>query len=669
MKKIKKLLALAMAMCMIFSMTTIVFADETSTPVQFGYRGAAMDVEIAAGTAVSYYEYGVGGMELVVTGENAYVVFAETKYEAVDGTVSVLLAGGNPRMPVDFTIGNSGTEAATFTVDFAYPEGSMSNPYVLEEAGYISADIAEGNSEGYWITYTAPEAGTLTVEIYNAYDAEYNTLGWTYVVNQMTACKYGDTHTSADDEVVSLETFEVNAGDEIQVMMSTFDAENPWTAPAGTVAMYFTLVTPTGTMNNPIQILDTTVEQTVEAGSTVYYQAYFAGMIMTIENENVSVVYNGDTYVAEDGVITVEFPASMSMGRPMPEKFQIINDGTEDVTVTIKATYPEGHMENPKVIEAGKYTAEITEGSNGYYYTWTAPSAGELTVAVSSDKGWIYSVNNLTTYKYGDSHYYDEEVVVLSETITVAEGDEIQIMVITADADAYYAAVEGKVNVDVIFESDKVVVPPTDDDTTDDDTTTGTENNSPSTDDTEVKSPSTGDTDVKSPSTSDTELENKVNASVSDKDAVLEVSKPFEEALNAVAVAGKDLLKDKLYEVLELDLFKNGVQLTQLKDKVQVTLSVFDKIKDAKWINVYRYNEETKVLDLVTEKPVEVKDGRFTFETDHFSTYVFVAADAPTTEGTQPDTSDNAPIAAMVAIAALAATAAVVVSKKKAEEM
>ena len=279
MNRTKKLVRLIVSLCMIFTLTSaIAFAEETITPIQLGYRGAAMEIEVAGDSETSYFEYGVGGMELVVTGDNAYVVFAGERYEAEDGEVSVLLAGGNPRMPVEFVVGNSGAEAATFTVDFAYPVGSMSNPFVLEEAGYVSAEVAEGNQEGYWITYTAPQAGTLTVEIYGASDADYNELGWTYVVNQITASKYGDNHTSADEELVMSETFEVNENDVIQVMMNTFDAENPWSAPAGTVNAYFTFTPPAGTIDNPIMIEDSdydtpevTADITVEAGTSKYY--------------------------------------------------------------------------------------------------------------------------------------------------------------------------------------------------------------------------------------------------------------------------------------------------------------------------------------------------------------------------------------------------------------
>lgn len=141
-------------------------------------------------------------------------------------------------------------------------------------------------------------------------------------------------------------------------------------------------------------------------------------------------------------------------------------------------------------------------------------------------------------------------------------------------------------------------------------------------------------------------------------DAKLEVSVPTKAELQAVATAGATLLKDKVFEVVELDLFKADAQLTKLDSAVKVTLPVFENIANAKYISVYRL-DDTKLTLLDT---VEVKDGKFTFETDHFSTYVFVEAAAPAAE---PETGDTAPIATAVAVAAFAAVAVGVVALKK----
>lgn len=141
----------------------------------------------------------------------------------------------------------------------------------------------------------------------------------------------------------------------------------------------------------------------------------------------------------------------------------------------------------------------------------------------------------------------------------------------------------------------------------------------------------------------------------------LEVSAPSKATMLLVEEAGKTLLADKKFEVVELDLSKGTTKLEQLDNAVKVTLEVFENIKDAKYVDVYRYNTTTKVLDKVATS-VEVKDGKFTFETDHFSTYVFAEGVAP---AASTETGDTAPIATAVAVAALAAGIYGVVALKK----
>lgn len=127
--------------------------------------------------------------------------------------------------------------------------------------------------------------------------------------------------------------------------------------------------------------------------------------------------------------------------------------------------------------------------------------------------------------------------------------------------------------------------------------------------------------------------------------------------IQAVQTAGATLLKDKTFEILDLKLASG---LTELGKTIKVTLPVFESLKDAKWIAVYRLDGTT--LNLIDT--VEVKDGAFTFETNHFSTYVFAETTAPAnTDST--DTADTAPVAAAVAVAALAAASFAVVALKK----
>jgi hypothetical protein len=141
----------------------------------------------------------------------------------------------------------------------------------------------------------------------------------------------------------------------------------------------------------------------------------------------------------------------------------------------------------------------------------------------------------------------------------------------------------------------------------------------------------------------------------------------------------KTLKSDKAAAVdLSLETVDGKKVETQPNGKVKVTLPLFDNIKEAKWIAVYRYNDDTKKFDFLDT--VEVKDGKFAFETDHFTPYVFASVDAPKTNTdsnntptttsttktdttTGPKTGDAAPVAAFIAMAGVAG--AVVVTRRK----
>lgn len=111
---------------------------------------------------------------------------------------------------------------------------------------------------------------------------------------------------------------------------------------------------------------------------------------------------------------------------------------------------------------------------------------------------------------------------------------------------------------------------------------------------------------------------------------------------------------------------------------VKVTLPVSGDIAKATWIQVYRYEGKDGFKPL--GQPVQVnKDGKFTFETDHFTPYVFESVDAPNPDTTKeptttgktvtdtnkkPNTGDSAPIAVFAGMAA-AGLAVFAVSKKR----
>lgn len=247
----------------------------------------------------------------------------------------------------------------------------------------------------------------------------------------------------------------------------------------------FTDYTP-GTVNNPMYIMEEKSTMTVPVGTT-YYAAFFHGTTMNVTADGTyKVVVEGTEYTPVEGVVTVELPAAAGMGRPMPLNIQIVNEGTAALSAEVEFVYPEGTMSNPKDIEAGTYDATFEAGAMAeYYYNWTAPAAGTVTIGVTSEGGWQYAVDNATTYVYGDYHWSDEDPVVSSEVLTVAEGDVIEIRVITYDPANPWATPAGTITTTVAFEADEQELPPESESETETETETESESESESESNTE----------------------------------------------------------------------------------------------------------------------------------------------------------------------------------------
>ena len=181
-------------------------------------------VEIASGTSVYYNVYLNGTLFLSVNGADAYVVYNGERHNAIDGVVTVEISGSR-WMPALVEIGNNGTDAKVYPVSFAMPVGTMGNPEKVD-LGEHKATL-EAGSQGYFYKYIAEEDGTLVITMKDA--------NWTYSVNNLTSGVYGDTQWSDSDPVLTTYEVEVTAGDEIQIIVNTYDATNPWEAPAGEI--------------------------------------------------------------------------------------------------------------------------------------------------------------------------------------------------------------------------------------------------------------------------------------------------------------------------------------------------------------------------------------------------------------------------------------------------
>ena len=113
------------------------------------------------------------------------------------------------------------------------------------------------------------------------------------------------------------------------------------------------------------------------------------------------------------------------------------------------------------------------------------------------------------------------------------------------------------------------------------------------------------------------------------------------------------------YQALDITLVKNNTtEAVQPGAAVEITIAVMDSLKSAKAVEIFRVDGDK----LTSVGKADVVDGKITFSTDHFSTYVFAEAKSATV------TDDIASVAMMLAIASMAAVAVVSMRKKTAEQ-
>ena len=153
---------------------------------------------------------------------------------------------------------------------------------------------------------------------------------------------------------------------------------------------------------------------------------------MTLNGSNVTVAHEGNTYTAENGILTIN---NCGGNMIFPGVFAITNNGTEEATYTVSFAYPLGDMGNPEEILLGYNETKLPESSYGYYYTWTATTNGTLTFEITSITDGVIGdvvITNFANYAQrsltndGVVNAFDCKVV----SMPVSEGDEISIQVV-----------------------------------------------------------------------------------------------------------------------------------------------------------------------------------------------------------------------------------------------
>lgn len=187
------------------------------------------------------------------------------------------------------------------------------------------------------------------------------------------------------------------------------------------------------------------VKVEVAAGKKVNVTGRIFGVTMTIENAaDASVTFNDTTYTADaDGVLTVEFPESATVGRPNPVEFELTNSGSTDASYELSFEYPVGSHMNPEYLFGVAWINVSIEAGNsqGYYYNWTSNSDGTLVLTDAAFDADKYDVELSSTGSYVYPTMSESGNGTVS--IDVKAGDTVTIHVVANhDAQWNYYAVE-----------------------------------------------------------------------------------------------------------------------------------------------------------------------------------------------------------------------------------
>lgn len=182
--------------------------------------GNVTTVKIAANGSVTYKIRSVSNKYLTINSSHAYVVYNNKKYEAKNGVLSFFVESDKLASDqIVFEIGNKGSSAESFVINFASPIGSMDNKEKISTIGKeITTSIAEGEETGYWYQFKATKAGTIKFYLLSGTD-----IGILTVTNNRNSAQRS---TDIEEEIKSdstgkyIELTSVEVGDEIDITLA-----------------------------------------------------------------------------------------------------------------------------------------------------------------------------------------------------------------------------------------------------------------------------------------------------------------------------------------------------------------------------------------------------------------------------------------------------------------
>ena len=224
--------------------------DTAENPLEFS-GDTSYHLLMEPGQTIHCAFYRVDGMLMSIANENVTVTYNGETYSAVDGWVKLLVNSPDTFTPVSVAINNLGGQKE-FDVDFSYVPGSVGAPFELN-MGAFQTEIAAGNEQGVYYTYTCDASGKLSVSILGATEGvEYNVV----LFNQTSTIMVSSMDCIPDPEtgIITL-SVDVNSGDVVQMVAATMmDAELQF--PAAVLDLEAAFVDGEGTVNYSVIVTD-----------------------------------------------------------------------------------------------------------------------------------------------------------------------------------------------------------------------------------------------------------------------------------------------------------------------------------------------------------------------------------------------------------------------------
>ena len=174
----------------------------------------------------------------------------------------------------------------------------------------------------------------------------------------------------------------------------------------------------------------------IPANGKIYYKLYrLDGTAMRIENPNVYMIVDGETYRPVDGVLEVSVTCPDTY---TPASVVFCNDGNEALNIDVCFAFEAGNINNPLILSLGDNLVYIKNlGGMGLYHNFYASTSGVLTITVQEiTEGAIPDITlfNSRTQQYITECVRNPETGLYSISIQVNAGDDVQV-VIGASAD------------------------------------------------------------------------------------------------------------------------------------------------------------------------------------------------------------------------------------------